>query len=74
MHAKAGKCADCEVQLKEVRSLALVTYRCPECGATQYKAGNCTDKECEHTGKPLVKSCELSGEPPHVAAKPAKSP
>jgi len=73
--AKAGKCSTCTddedapVALKEVTVKALIEYYCEECGETSMKAGKCTDKECENFGKPLVKSCSMSGEFPHVKSK-----
>lgn len=62
---KGGKCADCDVAFVEVVSRALIEYVCPECGDTSLKPGKCTDSECDACGKPLKRTCTMSGDAPH---------
>jgi len=48
---------------------ALVIYVCKGCGAKASKAGNCSGTTCANAGKPLTRTCELSGTFPHVGVK-----
>ena len=66
--AKAGKCAECEKDLVKKTSKAVVEYWCEECAHSQRKAGTCPKKDCKAKGKKLARSCEMSGEFPHVAS------
>jgi hypothetical protein len=66
--AKAGKCAECEKDLVKKTSRAVVEYWCEECAHSARKPGTCPNKECKAKGKKLTRSCEMSGEFPHVAA------
>lgn len=69
---KPGKCAECEKDLVKKTSKALVDYVCEECGHTSHKPGTCPDKDCEAKGKKLTRTCEKSGEFPHVAGPKKK--
>ena len=66
--AKAGPCPECEdsVNLVKQVSRAVIVYECDGCGETRHAAGTCTDPDCEHKGKALVRRCSYSGESPHT--------
>ncbi|MHC4860176.1 MAG: hypothetical protein ACYTDY_08810 [Planctomycetota bacterium] len=70
--AEAGECKECEEKLAQITVRALIQYQCPEtdCDEASYKPAKCQNKECDHHGKPLVKTCSESGVFPHVKEKP----
>jgi hypothetical protein len=63
-----GMCEKCKTPLKKHVSLARLAYHCDGCGYKSDKPGNCPAKnpeECKNAGKPLAKSCSMSGTFPH---------
>jgi hypothetical protein len=66
---KAGECAECEKKLVKKTSRSVIEYWCEDCGYTSRKAGNCPEKDCKKKGSKLTRTCEESGEFPHVGAK-----
>jgi hypothetical protein len=66
--AKAGKCAPCKKDLAKKTSRAVIEYWCEDCGFSSRKPGKCTEKECKAKGTKLTRTCEESGEFPHVGS------
>ncbi len=64
-----GECPDCGGGLLKKESRALVEYVCEACGAVAHVAGACAYKDCENHGKPLRRTCSMSGVFPHVKSE-----
>ena len=66
--AREGNCEKCKAPLKKHVSLAKIGYVCTGCGFAGDRPGNCPamgPEECAQAGKPLTKTCSLSGTFPH---------
>jgi len=59
-----GRCETCKKGYAQKPSYARVVYRCPKCRTADQQSGACGKAECKGTKR--VKSCEMSGTPPHV--------
>lgn len=60
-----AKCSKCGMELKDGKVVnALVIWKCPKCGATANKAGECSGTKCEHAK--MEKTCDHSGTCPHI--------
>ena len=66
MSATPMHCEGCDEDLQPTVVKAMVVYSCEECGETEREAGNCTNEDCGHNGKPLARTCESSHEFPHT--------
>ena len=64
-----GKCATCKTDLKSHLSKSKIVFLCKSCGARADQAKVCDVAGCEGKGKPYVKTCAESGNPPHVRRK-----
>jgi hypothetical protein len=64
--AKEGTCPDCGIPLARKESKAIVEYVCGSCGTVSLKPGACTFESCAARGKPLKRTCSMSGVFPHV--------
>lgn len=63
-----GECPECNAEREELTVLSRIVYECEVCGYRQYEPGGCNaDEQAECHGKELVKTCEHSGEFPHVS-------
>jgi hypothetical protein len=70
--AKAGKCKECKKDLVKKTSHAAIEYWCGDCGFSSRKPGNCPEKTCKAEDRKLIRSCEESGDFPHVKKSAGK--
>ncbi len=66
---QAGKCANCQADLKEKVSPSRIIFHCPKCEATSDEPKTCDAEDCAGKGQAYVKTCSDSGIPPHVRKK-----
>jgi hypothetical protein len=66
---KAGQCAPCKKDLVKKTHRSPIEYWCEECGMSARKPGKCTEKTCKAKGTALTRTCEDSGDFPHVGSK-----
>jgi len=63
--ASAGTCPHCDVKLEKFVSKARVINACEECGKEYDKPGLCDEEDCMELKAKVVRTCEMSGTPPH---------
>jgi hypothetical protein len=61
----AFSCDKCGEEASGRTVNARVIFVCKGCGGKSDKAGNCAAAQCTAAGKPLARTCELSGKFPH---------
>lgn len=66
---QAGKCANCQADLKEQDSKSRILFHCPKCEATSEEPKTCDAEDCAGKGQAYTKTCSDSGIPPHIRKK-----